>query len=81
MWSPYGLKRLGIENAPPFFTRGVLFDVRGLKGRVLDVGEEISLADLKACLGRRRGNDNPGRRGVRAHRSWEPLAHADQDFL
>jgi hypothetical protein len=39
MWSPYRLKKLGIENAPPFFTRGVLFDVQGLKGRVLDVGE------------------------------------------
>ena len=52
MWSPYGLKKLGIENAPPFFTRGVLFDVQGLKGRVLDVGEEIALADLKACLER-----------------------------
>jgi hypothetical protein len=52
MWSPYGLKKLGMENAPPFFTRGVLFDVQGLKGRVLDVGEEIQLADLKACLER-----------------------------
>jgi kynurenine formamidase len=52
MWSPYGLKRLGIENAPPFFTRGILFDVQGLKGRVLDVGEEIKLADLKGCLER-----------------------------
>jgi kynurenine formamidase len=52
MWSPYGLKKLGIENAPPFFTRGVLFDVQGLKGRVLDAGEEIALADLKACLER-----------------------------
>src|ERR1700728_2260154 len=52
MWTPYGLKKLGIENAPPFFTRGVLFDVQGLKGRVLDVGEEIALADLKACLER-----------------------------
>src|SRR6202044_736796 len=46
------LKKLGIENAPPFFTRGVLFDVQGLKGRGLDVGEEIALADLKACLER-----------------------------
>jgi kynurenine formamidase len=54
MWSPYGLKKLGIENAPPFFTRGVLFDVQGLKGRVLDVGEEIKLADLKACLARQK---------------------------
>jgi hypothetical protein len=49
MWSPYGLKKLGIENARPFFTRGVLFDVEGLKGRVLDIGEEIALADFKAC--------------------------------
>ena len=54
MWSPYGLKKLGMENAPPFFTRGVLFDVQGLKGRVLDVGEEIQLADLKACLARQK---------------------------
>src|SRR5215831_8786465 len=54
MWSPYGLTKLGIENAPVFMTRGVLFDVQGLKGRVLDVGEPISLADLKACL-RRQG--------------------------
>jgi hypothetical protein len=52
MWSPYGLKKLGIENARPFFTRGVMFDGQGMKGRVLDVGEEIALADLKACLER-----------------------------
>src|SRR3954453_22470398 len=52
MWSPYGLKRLGMENAPPFFTRGILFDVQGLKGRVLDVGKEIHFSDLKACLQR-----------------------------
>jgi kynurenine formamidase len=58
MWSPYGLKKLGIENAPPFFTRGVLFDVQGLKGRVLDVGEEIKLADLKACLERQAVAEN-----------------------
>ena len=63
MWSPYGLKRLGIENAPPFFTRGILFDVQGLKGRVLDVGEEIMVADLKACLARQNvaeGSITPG---------------------
>ncbi|MGO8799284.1 MAG: cyclase family protein [Roseiarcus sp.] len=54
MWTPYGLKRLGIENAPPFFTRGILFDVQRLKGRVLDVGEEIKVADLEACLDRQK---------------------------
>lgn len=52
IWSPYGLRRLGIENAPIFFTRGILFDVQALKERVLDPGEEITVADLKACLER-----------------------------
>jgi len=52
IWSPYGLKRLGIEHAPIFFTRGILLDVQALKGRVLDRGEEITVADLKACLDR-----------------------------
>jgi hypothetical protein len=69
-WSPYGLKKLGIENAPPFFTRGVLFDVQGLKGRVLDIGEEIALPatwKLASASGCARGNDNARRHGVRAH--------------
>ncbi|MBM3393278.1 MAG: cyclase family protein [Betaproteobacteria bacterium] len=48
----YGLQALGVENIKPFFTRGILFDVMGLKGRMLDKGEEISAADLKACLSR-----------------------------
>lgn len=52
MWSPYGLKKLGMENAPIFFTRGILLDVQALKGRVLDPGEEITVLDLQACLER-----------------------------
>ena len=48
----YGLQKLGMENVKPFFCRGVLFDVAGLKGRMLDKGEEISVADLKGCLER-----------------------------
>lgn len=52
IWSPYGLRRLGIENAPIFVTRGILLDVQALKERVLDPGEEITVADLKACLER-----------------------------
>ena len=51
-WAPHGLKRLGIEHAPVFFTRGVLFDVVALKGRSLRVGEEILTADLVSCLDR-----------------------------
>ncbi|WP_284944504.1 cyclase family protein [Acidisoma cladoniae] len=52
IWSPYGLTRLGIEKAPVFFTPGLLLDVQGLKGRVMDLGEEITPADLQACLER-----------------------------
>ena len=52
IWSPYGLKRLGIEHAPIFFTPGLLLDVQALKGRVLDPGEEITVADLQACFDR-----------------------------
>ena len=48
----YGLQKLGMEHVKPFFCRGVLFDVMGLKGRMLDAGEEITVADLKACLDR-----------------------------
>jgi kynurenine formamidase len=46
----YGLQKLGIEKLKPFFTRGVVIDVAGLKGRMLDKGEEISVADVQAAL-------------------------------
>ncbi len=48
----YGLQKLGMEHVKPFFCRGILFDVMGLKGRMLDKGEEITVSDLKACLDR-----------------------------
>jgi hypothetical protein len=44
--SPYGLKKLGIEKVKPFFTRGVLLDIAGYKGRMLEKGEEITAADV-----------------------------------
>jgi kynurenine formamidase len=50
--SAYGLQKLGIEKIKPLFTRGVLVDVAGLKGRMLNVGEEISVADVQAALQR-----------------------------
>ncbi|HEX2581861.1 MAG TPA: cyclase family protein [Dongiaceae bacterium] len=52
LWSPYGLKKLGIEHAPAFFTRGFLLDVQGLKGRVMDIGEPIRPEDLLSCFAR-----------------------------
>ena len=45
-----GLKKLGIENCKPIFTRGHLFDVEAVKGAPMDVGQEITVADLRAAM-------------------------------
>jgi kynurenine formamidase len=52
MANAYGLQKLGIDKVKPFFTRGILVDVAGLKGRMLDKGEEIKPADVLAALQR-----------------------------
>ncbi len=46
----YGLAKLGIEHVKPFFTRGHLFDVEAVKGKMMEAGEEITVADLRAAL-------------------------------
>jgi kynurenine formamidase len=47
----YGLKKLGVENVGVFFTRGILLDVCGLRGRDrLPAGYVISPQDLASCL-------------------------------
>jgi kynurenine formamidase len=48
----YGLKKLGVENCKPFFTRGHLVDLVPVKGRMMEAGEEITVADLRAALGK-----------------------------
>jgi kynurenine formamidase len=44
------LQKLGIEKVKPFFTRGVLLDIAGFKGRMLDKGDEITVADVQGAL-------------------------------
>ena len=46
----YGLKKLGVEKLKPIVTRGHLVDIAALKGAMMDAGQEISLADLRAAL-------------------------------
>lgn len=46
----YGLAKLGMEKAKPFFTRAHLVDVAPQKS--WDVGHEIRLADVRAALDR-----------------------------
>ena len=49
--SPYGLKKLGVENIGSFFTRGVLLDVAGSKGvERLEASYAIIAGDLQKAL-------------------------------
>ena len=48
----YGLKKLGIEHVKPIFTRGMMLDIAAVKGRNLNLGEEVTVADLEAALQR-----------------------------
>src|SRR2546430_171101 len=46
-----GFTKLGVQNAPTFFARGVLIDVAGLKGvEMLGDTYEITVADLQQAL-------------------------------
>lgn len=47
MGSAYGLKKLGVENVKPIISRGILFDLVATKGRNLNLGEEITVADIE----------------------------------
>ncbi len=47
----YGLKKLGVENAGVFFTRGILLDVCGLRGNDrLPPGYVITPDEIASCL-------------------------------
>lgn len=71
--SPYGLKKLGMEKVKPFFTRGVLVDIAGYKGRMLEKGEEISLADARGAMARQGTADLTPGDAVLFHTGWGAL--------
>ncbi|NER13454.1 cyclase family protein [Leptobacterium flavescens] len=51
IYSPYGLKQLGIENIKPIITRGYLIDIAGYKNvEALDHSYEVTLADVKGAM-------------------------------
>lgn len=50
MENTYGLKENGVEKVGPAITRGVLIDVAGLKGRTMNKGEVITVADIEASI-------------------------------
>ncbi len=52
--SAYGLKKLGMEHIKPIITRGLLLDIRAVKGRDMNGGEEVTMEDMKAAFTRQK---------------------------
>ena len=80
--SSYGMKKLGIEHVKPFVTRGHLVDIAGLKGGMLNQGEEITMADVRAALSRRGCEEDdiqPGRRHPVSHRLGPALDEGQRE--
>jgi kynurenine formamidase len=77
----YGLKKLGVEKLKPIFTRAHLIDVMALKGGMMDAGQEISLADVRAALTKQNMNEadiQPGD-GVFFNTGWGSLWMKNND--
>ncbi len=77
----YGLKKLGAEKLKPIFTRGHLIDMAGLKGAMMDAGQEISVADIRAALARqnmREDDIKPGD-GIFFNTGWGSLWMKNND--
>ncbi|MBV7393139.1 cyclase family protein [Mameliella sediminis] len=65
-----GTRKLGIEHVKPFFTRGIVLDFVALKGRNLEAGEEITVADIEDAL-KAQGLAEPGTGDVvLLHTGW-----------
>lgn len=53
LYSPYGLRSLGVENVKPILTRGILVDLAGYKGLDhLPSRYEVTLGDVRGALAR-----------------------------
>lgn len=66
----YGIRKLGIENVKPIFTRGIVLDIAALRDAPMEAGDEISVADLEAAL-ERQGVAAPGSGDVvLIHTGW-----------
>lgn len=79
--SGHGFSKLGMENVPPIFTRGVLIDFAGYKGRMYDRGEEITLDDVRGALARQGLSEDDIRPGdaLFYHTGWGSLWKTDND--
>jgi kynurenine formamidase len=76
-----GLKKNGIEKIKPLFTRGHLVDIQAVRGRMLDAGEEVTLADVRAALQRQNMQESDIRPGdaIFFHTGWGSLWMKNND--
>ncbi|HRK18318.1 MAG TPA: cyclase family protein [Hyphomicrobiaceae bacterium] len=73
--SPTGLKKLGMEHVKPIITRGWLFNIAATKGRRMNLGEEIKVADIEAAMKRQNINASDIKPGdaLFFHTGWGAL--------
>lgn len=70
VFGSYGVKKLGMEHVKPFFTRGIVIDMVGLRGKPMELGEEITADDIEAAL-EKQGIAAPGEGDVvMFHTGW-----------
>lgn len=70
VFGSYGVRKLGMEHVKPFFTRGIVIDMVGLRGKAMEMGEEITDEDIKAALDKQ-GIEPPGKGDVvMFHTGW-----------
>ena len=73
VFGSYGVRKLGMEHIKPFFTRGILIDMVALRGRTMELGEEVTDEDIKAALDKQ-GVSPPGKGDVVIiHTGWGSL--------
>ena len=77
----YGLKKLGIEKLKPIFTRAHLIDMVALKGGMMDAGQEITSADIKAALAKQNIPESDIKPGdaIMFHTGWGSLWMKNND--
>jgi kynurenine formamidase len=77
----YGLKKLGTEKLKPLFTRGHLLDLQAVKGAMMDAGQEIMVADVRAALQRQNIQESDIKEGdaIFFHTGWSSLWMKNND--
>ena len=77
----YGLQKLGVENIKPIFARGILIDIAGYKGEMLDAGTVVTMEDVNGALEAQGMSEDDITDGdvVLFHYGWGDLWGVDDD--